>query len=147
MPKIVWPACIPKKLGFRAFSQRCAKSSSRCGHVTLTDLKLGVQKPNFGKCEAFVRQQIQAGSVDLSRSVHVTCVKLFVNCVIDPQVDVATPKTLLFRRWHVCDGPLVSFAYDFGFSYGKTCFSVETRRCFNIDTFYALKLTTFVQLF
>lgn len=50
---------------------------------------------------------LQTALIDVSRAIHVAQVALQIHRVVDPEVDVASPETLLLARRHVLDRSLV----------------------------------------
>ena len=45
--------------------------------------------------------------VDLSSALHISSIQLLVQRILDPQVDVTSPVTLITPRWQVGNGPFV----------------------------------------
>jgi hypothetical protein len=56
------------------------------------DLKVGIEQPDLGESKVLVWKQLQANPVHLPSSLHIFCLQLFKESIIDPQVDVATPE-------------------------------------------------------
>ena len=63
----------------------------------LSYLKLCGHEPEFGECEVFVRNEVETDSVHIPGATYIRALKLFVQRVVDPQVDVAPPVALLLH--------------------------------------------------
>ena len=68
---------------------------SRTRQIFLAYFEVSEHNPDFGEGEALVWYEIETRLVDLARALVVTCLQLLVHRVVDPQVDVASPVTLL----------------------------------------------------
>ena len=70
---------------------------------------MSVKQPDFGKSEDFVRNDFEAPFIDLLRPFGIFAIQLAPKSVIDPQVNVTTPMTLVFGRGNVGDRAFVDF--------------------------------------
>jgi len=61
----------------------------------LPNFEVSEQQPNFGEREPLVRNNFKASLVDLARPVDVLRLQFLVDGVVDPQVDIAAPVSLL----------------------------------------------------
>jgi hypothetical protein len=59
---------------------------------------VGIQQPDLSECKVLVWKQLQASPVHLPSSLHILCLQLFKESIIDPQVDVATPEWLFLKK-------------------------------------------------
>jgi len=66
--------------------------------ILVPDLKVGIQQPHLGEGKMLMRKQLQASPVHLPSSLHILCLQLFKESIIDPQVDVATPEWLFLKK-------------------------------------------------
>jgi len=66
--------------------------------VLVPDLKVGIQQPDLGEGKMLMWKQLQASPVHLPSSLHILCLQLFKESIIDPQVDVATPEWLFLKK-------------------------------------------------
>ena len=88
--------------------------------ILLPDRPLGVEKPYFGEGEDLVRNDFETPFVHLFRPFGVLALQLAPEGVVDPQINVATPMTLVFRRRNVGDSALVDLLHrEEGWEMGK----------------------------
>ena len=61
----------------------------------------------LGKGKQMVRDQLQAGTVHLSRALCILCYQLLPNRVLDPKVYVALPISFFWRGRHIGNGTFI----------------------------------------
>ena len=73
---------------------------------------LSIEQPHFGKGEDFVRNDFETPFVDLLGPLGIFAIEFAPKSVVDPQINVAPPMTLVFRWWNVGDSALVDFLWE-----------------------------------
>ncbi len=53
----------------------------------------------------------------LSCSLDVLRFELFIDCIVDPEVDVATPEMFVLRERHIGHGTLIRFSNHLNISF------------------------------
>ncbi len=97
---ILWPGCS---------SRSCAPRASTPGTTTCSPHR--GRRARLGEREGAVRDDLQAGAVDLARAPGVAGLQLLPQRVVEPEVDVALPVALGRRGRHVGHRALVHLAH------------------------------------
>mmetsp|Transcript_24495 Transcript_24495/g.53515 ORF Transcript_24495/g.53515 Transcript_24495/m.53515 type:complete len:540 (+) Transcript_24495:1130-2749(+) len=93
------------------YTNGSAQDLARRLQPLLSYLQLSSQHPDLGEGEGLVRDELEAGAVDLTRPVRLPRVQLLKQGVLDPQVDVPLPVPLFMRRRQVGHSTLVHLSY------------------------------------
>ena len=62
---------------------------------------------HLGKCENLMRDDFEAGAIHLPGALYVLGLQLLKQGIVDPQVNISLPVSLLWGRWYVCNCSLV----------------------------------------
>mmetsp|Transcript_41812 Transcript_41812/g.110715 ORF Transcript_41812/g.110715 Transcript_41812/m.110715 type:complete len:401 (-) Transcript_41812:1014-2216(-) len=90
-----------------ALSNGPSKDATGTAELQLAHLKLCVKLPHFSEGELLVRHYLDHGVVHRPRLVDVPSLELFKERVVDPEVAVTSPESLLQHRRLVRNGSLV----------------------------------------
>lgn len=65
----------------------------------MSNLEVRKVQPDFAEGEQLVRQKVETRLVNLPRPLHVLVLHLFPERVVDPQVNVPPPVSLLLKMY------------------------------------------------